>query len=310
MDLTSRHYFSNGKLLLTGEYLVLNGALALSIPVNRGQTIEITLSKGCQVLEWSASVLGKPWFTAAFKGDQFMVEKTSDAETAITLGEFLRTAYEMNPLWLPETENLRIATNLDFPREWGLGSSSTLISNLAYMADIDLYEYYFRISRGSGYDVASARSQYPILYRLNEGQPEISEIDFKPSFSDSIYFVYSGKKQSSDESVIDFMSRNKPCADYCDQITSLTKEMISVKELSDFKRIIREHETIMSEVLGVQPIKELIFWDFTGEIKSLGAWGGDFYLVTWEEGYDKLKNYFAGYGLQTIFRFDDFALNS
>jgi mevalonate kinase len=310
MDLTTRHYFSNGKLLLTGEYLVLNGALALSIPVNRGQSIHITQAEGNQSLEWSASVLDKPWFTAVFQGKDFLIKETSDEKMAKALGEYLSIAHRMNPRWLPEQSILRITTNLDFPREWGLGSSSTLISNLAYMADVDLFDYYFRISRGSGYDVASARSQHPILYRLKDGQPEISVIEFAPAFSDNVYFVYSGKKQSSDESVIDFMSRNKPCAEYCDQISSLTREMIASKSLSDFNRIIREHEKIMAEVLGVQPIKELIFWDFSGEIKSLGAWGGDFYLVTWEEDLEKLKNYFAGYGLQTIFRYDDFALNS
>ena len=35
----------------------------------------------------------------------------------------------------------------------------------------------------------------------------------------------------------------------------------------------------MSELLDTKTIKELLFPDFSGTIKSLGAWGGDFVLV-------------------------------
>ena len=38
-------FYSNGKLLLTGEYLVLNGAVALAIPTKFGQTLTIPASE-------------------------------------------------------------------------------------------------------------------------------------------------------------------------------------------------------------------------------------------------------------------------
>ncbi|MEQ3661167.1 MAG: GHMP kinase, partial [Flavobacterium sp.] len=34
-------YYSNGKLLLTGEYVVLDGAKALAVPTKFGQSLSI-----------------------------------------------------------------------------------------------------------------------------------------------------------------------------------------------------------------------------------------------------------------------------
>ena len=34
-------HLSNGKLLLTGEYVVLDGAMALAIPTKYGQSLEV-----------------------------------------------------------------------------------------------------------------------------------------------------------------------------------------------------------------------------------------------------------------------------
>ena len=36
-----QNYYSNGKLLLTGEYVVLDGALSLAIPTRYGQSLTI-----------------------------------------------------------------------------------------------------------------------------------------------------------------------------------------------------------------------------------------------------------------------------
>ena len=38
-------FYSNGKLLLTGEYVVLDGATALAIPTKYGQYLEISASE-------------------------------------------------------------------------------------------------------------------------------------------------------------------------------------------------------------------------------------------------------------------------
>ena len=64
--------------------------------------------------------------------------------------------------------------------------------------------------------------------------------------------------------------------------------------LTEFERLINEHESFISNILGVVPVKEKLFPDFHGAIKSLGAWGGDFILATGDKdtpGYFKNKGF-------------------
>ena len=46
-------YRANGKLLLSGEYLVLHGALALAVPLKKGQTLDVYSGKP-GFLQWEA----------------------------------------------------------------------------------------------------------------------------------------------------------------------------------------------------------------------------------------------------------------
>ena len=39
------HFHANGKLLISGEYLVLDGALALAVPTRFGQNLQVTEGK-------------------------------------------------------------------------------------------------------------------------------------------------------------------------------------------------------------------------------------------------------------------------
>jgi mevalonate kinase len=305
MDSAPRHFYSNGKLLITSEYLVLHGALALAIPVKKGQSLTVSYSPQRTGVYWKARVLGNDWFEAELSGPDFFVKSTNQPAVAERLKKFLQVALEMNPKWMPSEGGLEIFTNLDFNKEWGFGSSSTLVSNIAYMAEIDLFDYYFRIFNGSGYDVASARVNYPILYQLKEGKPAIHPIDFFPEFHESIYFVYSGKKQSSDKSVIDFQKKASDYHGLAEQLSRLTNKIVAATSLDEFNLLIREHENLLSPVLGQKPVKTSLFPDFEGEIKSLGAWGGDFYLVTFRKPKEELFKYFSKFGLHTIIPFAD-----
>ena len=308
MESSSRSYYSYGKLLLTSEYLVLHGALALAMPVNRGQSLHVNYEKGDQATRWIARDLGKEWFNAIFEGKAFDIVESTDSEVALRLQKYLQVAYEMNNKWLLAGADLHIETDLDFNRDWGLGSSSTLISNIAQMAEIDLFDYYFQTSKGSGYDVAAARSKKPFTYQLIDRNPIIRSVDFSPAFKESIYFVYSGNKQSSDHSVSSFNEKKELLQKEIARTSELTNLILSSSSLDDFNLIIREHEKLLSGVLGIKPVKEKLFQDFNGEIKSLGAWGGDFYLVTWAGERNDLVNYFSKFGLNTIFSFDEFSL--
>ena len=66
-------YHSHGKFLLTSEYLVLKGALALAIPLKLGQSMSVeTFPKTSPFLfetfqetslQWNAYKLNGPWFS-------------------------------------------------------------------------------------------------------------------------------------------------------------------------------------------------------------------------------------------------------
>ncbi len=60
-----RHY-SNGKLLLTGEYVVLDGATSLAVPTKFGQDLIIEPIKDSQLIWGSFTHTGECWFEASF----------------------------------------------------------------------------------------------------------------------------------------------------------------------------------------------------------------------------------------------------
>ena len=73
------------------------------------------------------------------------------------------------------------------------------------------------------------------------------------------------------------------------------------KDFEEFNYLIKKHEEIISSIINKRSIKKLKFRDFNGEIKSLGAWGGDFILAS---GLDS-PSYFKSKGYKTIIGFDD-----
>ena len=64
----TKQFYANGKLLLSGEYFVLDGALALAVPLIKGQSLLVRQSFGMpHLLEWeSLAIDNKTWFKAHF----------------------------------------------------------------------------------------------------------------------------------------------------------------------------------------------------------------------------------------------------
>ena len=69
-----------------------------------------------------------------------------------------------------------------------------------------------------------------------------------------------------------------------------------------FDRLIESHELIISKLISKPTIKETLFKDFNGSIKSLGAWGGDMIMVT---SHSDPNRYFNERGYSTIFKFEE-----
>jgi mevalonate kinase len=301
---------SNGKLLITGEYLVLEGALSLAVPTIPGQKLIFGQGLESGIISWKSYFEDTCWFEGRFTIKGIDIIDANDAKAASYLQSILQEAHRLNPEFLRERQSLTISTHLGFKQNWGLGSSSSLINNIAEGFTVDPFELFFNTHKGSGYDIACAKSDSPIFYRLENTIPQIEKVDFKPSFQDSIAFVYSGKKQDSETSVNHFLGKNGFYEYEKGSISEISRDIIKATNLSEFNELLNEHEDIMASVLQLPKVKELRFPDFPGSIKSLGAWGGDFLLASSKIGFDEIKTYFHNHDLKVIFSYDQLVLNA
>ena len=301
-------YRSNGKLIITGEYAVLDGALSLAVPLKLGQRMSISERKlNGSKLSWEATDINGLWFTAIVSAKSFQIIETNNLPVADNLVKCLNAASKLNSSFLDSCQSWNISNHCGFDRNWGLGSSSTFISNISDWARVDPFELNSLISNGSGYDIACARSRKPILYSWKNKQPEFFETNFNPPFKDNLFLVYLNHKKNTDQSIEDYCSSGKKNINFIEKISGITNRIVHSETINDFMTLIFEHEKIMSEVLKLQPVKEKLFKDFPGEIKSLGAWGGDFVLVASELSRRFVHSYFREKGYNVIIPFKKIA---
>ncbi len=296
---------ANGKLLISGEYTILDGSLSLALPTKRGQVLHYK-EIDQDILHWrSLDIKGETWFEAHFKGAELTVLESSDARKTEILKEILIAASNLSH----SVDRLRgkVTTELEFPTNWGLGSSSTLLCCIAQCFDIDPMQLHFKVSNGSGYDVACGKTDLAITYQLEDGLAEVNEINWKPTFSASLFFVYLNTKQKSSSEVNKYQDRKSSIdlAAIVEQISALTRTMMNANSLDVFNEAITKHEEIMSAALGYPTAKQLYFSDYKGAVKSLGAWGGDFILAT-GEAEDRM--YFVDKGFSVIQEFESLIL--
>ena len=292
--------YSSGKVLLTGEYVILNGALSLASPTKFGQHLKFEENQS-NLINWkSFNYDGNIWFECSIKNENLEIKSTSSKKISNTLIKIINHIRDYNPSFLKENGS-DILTNLTFDKNWGLGSSSTLISNLAKLSGVDPYILNNKIFSGSGYDIACADSTSPIVYQLNKDQKTIDEVSFKPSFYEKIYFIYLNNKQSS-ISEIENYNKNRASDSIIKEISNITSTILQCNSIEEFNKLIASHELIISNLISKSTVKETLFKDFNGSIKSLGAWGGDMIMAT---SYDDPNKYFREKGYSTILKFDE-----
>lgn len=288
---------AHGKLLLTGEYAVLDGALALALPVHYGQTLDVTPGEP-GLLHWtSLDETGRPWFDATFALPGLNLLASSDEPTAQRLLQMLDACRRQNPLFLSDAQGRRVCTRTDFPRAWGLGTSSTLIAALARWADADPYQVLFETFGGSGYDIACAFADGPLLYRLNGAIPQVEPVVFEPPFAGNLFFVFLGKKQDSRAGIRHFREHAQHDPGLIAAVSTLTTNCLKARTPAEFSTVLLEHEHLIGRALGLPRAQDLYFADFPGVVKSLGAWGGDFVLAASDAG--DVQGYFLkkGFGV-------------
>ncbi len=303
-------FHANGKFLLSGEYLVLQGAKAFALPLKLGQSLEVkTIDIQEGMIHWDSYTPRGFWFAAIFSKFGFTVHASDDMDKADNLCKIFQEIKLLNPNILQDKNDYFFTTRLEFDSQWGLGSSSTLISLLSQWANVNPYELLRRTMGGSGYDIACATASQPITYQLINGKPIVEKADFHPAFADKLYFVYQGHKQSSGKEVKSFKERAQKL-DFTSEISEISKiseNLISTNSFNDFCTLLTRHEEIMSHCLEQQPLKSH-FPDFQGVIKSLGAWGGDFFLAATELSENEVKEYFNEKGLDVVVKYDDIVL--
>lgn len=282
---------------------MLKGAKALALPLKYGQDISISPIQKSKEILWRTYVKNRLWFEAKFDQELNIVDSTINL-VAHKLQKILKASLRLNGLNAQAISGNQVTTNIHFDIEWGLGSSSSLLSNIAYWLNISPYQLQFETSNGSGYDIAAARSEKPIVYTLANKTPDIQDSSFNPPFKDQLYFVYLGKKQRSEESVAKFETKSIRESDI-QRISEITEAAQSVKSLHAFVKLLTEHNDILASILKQQPPGELLFHDFDGFIKPLGAWGGDFVLAASEQASQKVKAYFYAKGYDTVFTYKE-----
>ena len=316
-------YYSHGKFLLTGEYLVLKGALALAVPLKLGQTLSVE-TVCTPSLHWDAYKPDGPWFSVTLNPKNLEIIDSDDQPKAEKLRQILQAVKQLNPKAF-EGNNLKFTTCLDFDPNWGLGSSSTLIANLARWANVNPYELLKLTFSGSGYDIACATAEGPIYYQLVDARsalrqaqgpkvvepvetptPTVEPINYNPPFSDHLYFIYQGKKQSSSKEIKAFLAKANPVDLQKDieAVSEISRAVPKCENLDEFGMLMQCHERIISRCIGQEPVQKH-FPDFEGLLKSLGAWGGDFILAATNWDRDQVRAYFKGKGLDVVFGYND-----
>ncbi|WP_317171531.1 GYDIA family GHMP kinase [Flavobacterium sp. I3-2] len=297
-------FYSNGKLFILGEYYVLEGAKVFALPTKFGQTLRV-FPLNSLVITWkSYDADSSVWFN-----DEILIAdiiskniKQQDDKVRKTLIEILHQAHQQNPNVLNLKSGFLVETELTFPRNWGLGTSSTLINNIAQWFQIDAFELLENSFGGSGYDIACAQNNEPITYQKVNGKVLVEQVQFKPSFADKIYFVYLNQKRDSKEAIANFRKKQKDLTHEIAEVSKMTEQLLQIDDLNEFIHFFKTYETNLSNVLEVPTIQQLLFSDFNGLVKSLGGWGGDFVMVA---SHENPIAYFKEKGFDTIISYQE-----
>ena len=331
----NKQYHSNGKFLLTGEYLVLKGALSLALPLKLGQSLEVEqLETNNEQIQWKAWRPEGRWFSVTLNRENLVNFSTDDPDKAMRLCQILQAVKQLNPQAF-EGNDIKFTTRLDFDPNWGLGSSSTLIANLARWAKVNPYELLKLTFGGSGYDLACATVEQPIYYQLSASKPThrpfdglwdlqnskvvepvetptpmVKSVAFQPSFAEHLFFIYQGQKQSSSKEIKAFLEKSNPAdlQNDIEAVSEISRAVPKCESLDEFALLMQCHERIIARCIGQEPVQKR-FPDFEGVLKSLGAWGGDFILAAtgWDE--TQVKEYFKRKGLEVVFGYKEIVLN-
>ncbi|MEM9258745.1 MAG: GYDIA family GHMP kinase [Bacteroidota bacterium] len=307
---------AHGKLLLTGEYFVLDGVPALAVPTKLGQSFQAlpAADDAEHDLYWRAyDKEGGLWFSRAYDRSEWTEQplarpQVKSEDPASRIRQLLAAAEVLKPGCTARIRGLKVTTRLQFDRAWGLGSSSTLVAAFAKWLGVDPYALLAKTFGGSGYDLACAVAKGPILYERQAPTPSVTELNWQPDWLRQTYFVYQNQKQNSREGIKAYRAKAVGEQEKT-AIGEITTALLSpTLHLRAAAQLLGEHERIVSATLDLPRVQQRLFPDFPGQLKSLGAWGGDFLWALSEESSEKIVTYFNSKGYQTVIAYHDMVL--
>lgn len=293
--------FSPGKLMLTSEYFAIDGALVLAVPTKLGQEFFFEEKEdGKSLILWEAYHQNTLWLKAVIDYKDWQVLETNIPSSAEFITKTLKNVQQLSNSKFKTDLTYLLKTNLQFPADYGLGSSSTLMNNLAEWAEIDPFHLNAISLGGSGYDIAVAKEKSAVLF---QSKPEIKyeKVDFNPSFKNELIFIHLNQKQDSREGISFYKSKNKS-PELVREFSDLTKKILLCNELEKFSELMMIHECKIADFLEISTVKEKFFSDCPSFVKSLGAWGGDFVMSAKFGGF---KDYFWEKGFATVFEWEN-----
>ena len=296
------HFHAHGKLLLSAEYMVMHGSTALAIPLKMGQHLDLIPREAGGIFSWTACHEQGPWFSASFDSVSLEILDSSNMEIALRLKGFIGACIELMPSFREDLVQWDVETRLEFSPDYGFGSSSTLIALLSAWAKVNPLDLHFRVSVGSGYDVACAVSEGPITYELRDQSPRYRQVPFSPPFRDQLWFAWLGYKQATSAHLDEMSGRLSPGIKSIHLFSQLSAKMMEDKTLGQFRESMEKHEHELSLLLGLDRVS-LQFPDLPGSLKSLGAWGGDFVMIATETDLQTLQAYLKHRGIHTLYNY-------
>ena len=293
---------SNGKLLITSEYLVMKGATALAIPAKLDQELTIK-STNTDFIYWeSFDKNNLIWYKQKFFLDKgsliYHGKKNKISDLIVRLFDYIHRFNDPK-----KSIGNEFIWKLNFDRNWGLGSSSTLINNLSKWAKVNPYKLLFSVFNGSGYDIACCDKSNPIIFQKKDDYLSFSNTTFNPNFLNNLFLVFLNKKQNTQKSVQNFLKNDAHYIEEINQINNIVNGIQNVKDLTAFESLIERHEKIIANILQIPTIQNEKFPKYNyGVIKSLGSWGGDFVLATGDE---RNMDFFREKGFNTVKKISD-----
>jgi len=283
-------FYAPGKVMLCGEYTVTIGQEALALPTQLGQWMrvwEFEMKDEWKLVWQSQDIDGQAWWNMSFSLEQFLVDSDTVfeefADDAIALNLLKMLQQLPMKTWTPG-KSVRIETHLQFPQEWGLGSSSTLCALLARWSLGDAQKIQQAVWGGSGYDVAVAEVGKPLVYWISGDEPNWAEWRLRPELSANWWILMPGNKQNSRESLRSVKERllelqQEPFIMH--QLKQIIDRIKLAEDVPTMEAGLEMYQAILGTMLEVDTPYQKMGWQPVrgGLCKWLGAWGGDMILV-------------------------------